>query len=264
MQLKRDKDSHKGSNGVVLVIGGSNLYTGSPALCAMAALRIGADLAYVAAPERAADACAHFSPDLITISLEGECLVPSHFEDIKPFLEKVDVVVMGPGLGLNKNTEAAVRTILREVSSPLVLDADALKMIVPDLEVLKERNVILTPHRKEFELLTGKPASEEAAKEFALERGVCMVLKAPEDIITDGHDVELNKTGNEGMTIGGTGDVLSGVIAGLLAQAHEPFEAAKLGTKVNGIAGDLCKAEKGYGFTASDLLDKLPEALKKA
>lgn len=265
MLRKRHSDSHKGDNGRVLVIGGSNLYTGAPALCSLSALRTGADLVYTASPERAADIVSSFSPDLITIKLEGNYFKKEHIKKIKPFLDKVDSLAFGPGLNDAPETRAAVSELIKICSIPMVIDADALKVIADNPELIKDKHTVLTPHRKEFEMLSNSKATKENVRTFTAklssENSVVTLLKAPKDVISNGLKVKINSTGNAGMTVGGTGDVLSGIVAGLLAQGNNLFDSAYEGAKINGTAGDICFEEYGYCFTASDLLTKIPKVL---
>ena len=257
----RNKFSHKGDNGKVLVIGGSELYTGAPVLAGLAALRTGVDLVFVAAPERAANVAAN-NIDLITVPLNGTHLSERHLKQIKPYLEKVNSVVIGPGLGVEAGTKKAVLEIIRSCKKPIVVDADAIKALRKDFTVPEDRAVILTPHRGEFEGLSGTAPNKLNVAKFAKKCGAIIVLTAHEDLITNGTKSEVNSTGNPGMTVGGTGDVLSGVIAGLLAQRIVPFSATRYGTEINGRAGDLAKEDKGFGFVASDLLEKIPKVMR--
>jgi NAD(P)H-hydrate epimerase len=244
----------------VLVIGGSELYTGAPSLCALAALRTGADLAYVAAPERAADNAAR-NIDLITVKLPGKKLLEKHATAIKPWLGKADAVAIGPGLGEDAATKKAVLKIIKLCKKPVVLDADGLKALKGNLSILKGKQIVLTPHAKEFELIFGQKATKANVKKLA-GKGIVILLKGPEDIISDGTNVKVNRTGNPGMTVGGTGDVLAGVVAGLIAQGKKPYEAAQLAAWINGSAGDLCRKELGFGFMASDLIEKIPKVMR--
>jgi NAD(P)H-hydrate epimerase len=264
MILKRHKDSHKGSNGIVLVVGGSKTFTGAPIFAGLGAMRAGADLAIITAPKRAADTAAAYSPDLITVSLEGDFLTPEHVKRIEDYFDKADVMVIGPGLGQDKNTEKAVLELIRLFNKLIIIDADALKTISKNLDVLKDKKIVLTPHRGEFEKLSGRVSSEEAVKSFAAEQKCTVLLKGPTDIISNGRETKLNKTGNSGMTVGGTGDVLAGVTAGLTAQGVEPPNAAFAAAKIVGMAGDLAYISKGYGLLASDVLERIPEVLKKS
>ncbi len=265
--LKRHPDSHKGNNGVVAVVAGSEIYTGAPAFTSLAAYRSGVDLVYTCAPRRAADIVAAFSPEMITIPLLGKFFDKMHIPQILPFLEKADVLAIGPGLGTEKYTMEACRELIKKCEIPMVIDADALKAIAGNLKILKDKEFVLTPHRREFELISdGKKAVEENVRKFAAalnNKNGIVLMKAPVDIITDGHKLKKNKTGNAAMTIGGTGDVLTGIVAGLIAQKVPLFEAAYNAAYINGKAGDICFAEKGYGLITSDILEKIPHILKE-
>lgn len=258
---ERKAQSHKGDNGRVLILGGSETYTGAPMFAALAALRTGIDLAYLAAPHRVADVAAR-NPNLITLPLPGEHFRPEHIRQIDHLLKNVDVTVLGPGIGQEPETQAFCNSL--PTDKPMVIDADALKLI--DAKNIPQDSV-LTPHEAEFAALTGKSLSKDEVKRKALvqkyaEKFKCVILlKGPKDLISDGKQVKENDTGNAGMTVGGTGDVLAGIIAGLLAQGATPFEAACAGAFINGKAGDECFKEKKYYFVASDLLEKIPKSL---
>ncbi|MCK4327268.1 MAG: NAD(P)H-hydrate dehydratase [Candidatus Diapherotrites archaeon] len=245
------RGQHKGENGRVLVIGGGEDYVGAPALAGMAALRSGCDIAVVAAPEKAAYAINSMSPDLITKKLLGRELSTTHVPVLAKMAEGFDCVVIGPGLGEKPGTLEAVRMLCSEIKAKKVLDADALKA----RPVL--RNCIVTPHAKEFEVLFGKKATKANAKKAA-KKDCVVLLKGPTDIITDGSRLVENRTGNDGMTVGGSGDCLAGLVAGLVAQGMPLFKAAAEAARVNGLAGDALLEEMGYGFVASDLLDVIP------
>ena len=268
---KRPPESHKGDFGRLLVIGGSETFSGAPALVALAALRTGVDLAYVAAPEKTAYTIASMSPDLITVKLEGEHLKPSDIPALKRYLETVNAVVLGPGLGLHTETREAVRLIVEaveEAGKPLLLDADGLKAFA---EFKKSLNMplVLTPHAGEYALLTGKQLPMNLKERVsdvqrtASELGAVILLKGATDIISDGKRFKLNFTGNPGMTVGGTGDVLSGIVGAFLAQQNDPFDSAVAGAFVNGAAGDFVFEEKGYHMVSTDLLDWIPKVLNE-
>lgn len=265
----RVPESHKGDYGRLLVIGGSETFSGAPALVALAALRTGVDLTYVAAPQKTAYAISAMSPDLITIKLDGDHLNVSNVFGLKTYIQNSDAVVLGPGLGLHVETKDAVKALIEAVEDfgkPLLLDADGLKAFAEFKRKLMVP-AVLTPHAGEYAILTGKTLPE-SLKEKALEVqktaaefGAVILLKGPVDVIADERRVKLNFTGNPGMTVGGTGDVLSGIVGAFLAQNADPFEAAVAGAFVNGAAGDFAFAEKGYHITASDLLDWVPKVL---
>jgi len=273
---KRRREAHKGDYGRLLVVGGGSRYVGAPALVGLAALRSGVDLAIIAAPERAAWAINSFSPDLITIKLPCRDLEPSAIPELRNELKLSNAVVVGPGLGTLAKTHDAVielaRTLREEHPSlPALFDADGLKALASERGLPKGMSWVLTPHAKEFERLTGTDLPSDIkgraqqVKAAAGELGCTILLKSWVDVIASQEGkVALNRTGNPGMTVGGTGDVLAGIVGTFLAQGVEPFKAAVAGAWACGRAGDLCLREKGYWFLASDLLEKLPEIFKDA
>ncbi|MFW6003531.1 MAG: NAD(P)H-hydrate dehydratase [Halanaeroarchaeum sp.] len=259
--LERPRDSHKGNFGRVMVVGGGP-YTGAPALAGQAALRAGADLAYVTAPEPIADEIQGYSEDLIVEPIVGTRLVPEHVEDLLERAGGRDVVVLGPGLGDASDTMRAVGTFLERYDGRAVVDADALSA-VPDVETTA--TLVCTPHQGELAEMGGPRADDweeraDLVEEFAADLGHTLLVKGPYDIVSDGETTRINRTGNPGMTVGGTGDVLAGTTAALLAQLS-PVDAAALGAFANGTAGDAIVEETGFGLLASDLLPELPRAL---
>jgi len=272
---KRRREAHKGDYGRLLVVGGSSRYVGAPALVGLAALRSGADLAIIAAPEKAAWTINSFSPDLITIKLPCRDLEPTALSELRNEFKLSTAVVVGPGLGTLAKTRDAVIEFVRTLKEmypnlPALFDADGLKALASERDLLQGMHWVLTPHAREFELLTGVdlPAGingrAQQVKAAAKELGCTVLLKAWVDIIASpAGGVKLNYTGNPGMTVGGTGDVLSGIVGTFLAQGAEPFKAAVAGAWVCGRAGDLCLREKGNEFLASELLEKLPEVFKE-
>lgn len=263
----RPAEAHKGHFGRLLVIGGSEIYSGAPALVALAALRTGVDLAYVAAPERTAYALSCMSPNLINLKLEGDHFNPANVSVLRRFLNIANAVAIGPGLDVHKETKEAVEEILHlaeESKIPVLLDADGLKAFA-EFKWKFKTPVVFTPHAGEFALLAGKSLPEdlegrvEAVQKTASDLGGVVLLKGHIDIVSDGSRVKLNFTGNPGMTVGGTGDVLSGVVGALLAQGANAFEAAVAGAFVNGAAGDFVQREKGFHMVPTDLLDWIPK-----
>jgi len=268
----RAPEAHKGDFGRLLVIGGSETYSGAPALTALGAYATGIDLAYVAAPETAALIIAGFSPSLITVKLKGSRLAPRNLEAITSLLDRVDAVAMGPGLGVQEETVEAVGAAIEAVEEhglPLLLDADALKAFSGDKRRLRT-GAVLTPHAMEFKILTGKDVEGTYGERGKLVRKeaskleATLLLKGSVDIVSDGDAVRFNRTGNPGMTVGGTGDVLSGVVAGYMAMGVSPFEAASAGAFINGAAGDAVYAEKGYHMLPSDLIGKIPWVVEES
>ena len=268
---KRAPDAHKGDFGRLLVIGGSETYSGAPALTAMGAYAAGVDIVYVVAPETAAPIVAGFSPSLITLKLKGSRLTSRNMDKLEEFYERVDAVAIGPGLGVHDETAGAVRTIIGDIEErrlPVLLDADALKSY-PQREKISTE-AMFTPHEKEFEILTGKTPGRrlgergETVRKEAAKLGATILLKGSVDLVSDGDRTRYNWTGNPGMTVGGTGDVLSGVAAGFMAMGSKPFQAAVAGAFVNGAAGDAAFLEKGYHLEPMDLIRGIPKVIEDA
>jgi len=259
---KRSPDSHKGDSGRILVIGGGP-YTGAPALTALAALRAGADIATVAAPCGASRTIAGFSPNLIVRSLSAEHLCPADLDLLEELIPRHDVVVMGMGLGRDPETQEALAKII-PLCKKTVIDADALQ---PDLPL----QGIVTPHAGEFQRISSVTLPDakgdafkgriELVRGYAAEKGLVVLLKGRVDLITDGHVVRANTTGNPGMTVGGTGDVLAGVTAAFYARSTA-LRAAVAAAFVNGRAGDLAYQENDYGMLATDVVEKIPQAMR--
>jgi hydroxyethylthiazole kinase-like uncharacterized protein yjeF len=268
--VRRSLEAHKGEFGRLLVIGGSETFTGAPTFVGLAAYRTGTDLVFVAAPERTAQAISSISPNLITIKLPGPHLTPRHVTILREQLEKANAVAIGPGLGMEKQTISAVRTItqlVRQLKKPLLLDADGLKALGVLRKKIFDNSTVMTPHAGEFQAVFGKPASRDLkvrsseVTALASRSGGVVLLKGHTDVISDGTRLKLNNTGNPGMTVGGTGDVLSGIVAGLLAQGVGGFRAAAAGAFINGAAGDLAEEQFGYHLTPTDLLDLIPKIM---
>ncbi len=271
---QRDPYSHKGDYGKVLVIGGSKYYSGAPALAALSSLRTGVDLVIVTPPSKIAQVIRGYSPDLIVRELPGEVLN----RDALPIL--IDLIqdwatgiIVGPGLGLHDKTQETLPEIfqlIKENDLPLLVDADAIKILAKERKILYGSKTVLTPHQGEFMQLTGEkipyPSKLEdrmkVVESWAKELGVTILLKAHEDIISDGKRTKINTTGNPGMSVGGTGDVLSGICAAFLSQGYEPFRAAVAAAFINGKAGDLAVEKKGFHITATDLINLIPEVIK--
>ena len=266
----RSKSAHKGDFGRLLVIGGSKVFSGAPALVSLAALRTGVDIVYTASPSKTAYAISSISPDLITLKLKGDNLAKSNVTTLKPYLENVDVVVMGPGLGLHAETIDFVKECVIAVENagkPLLLDADGLKAFLEFKRPLAVPQV-LTPHAGEFEMLAECKLPQNFEDRIAEVRKMAsdlesvILLKGQTDIVCDSKRIKLNFTGNQAMTVGGTGDVLSGIVGALLAQNINAFEAAVAGAFVNGAAGDFVASDIGCHMVASDLLSWIPKILE--
>ena len=266
----RELSSHKGDFGQLLVIGGSEVYSGAPSLVSLAALRTGVDIVYTAAPEKTAQAISSLSPDLITVKLDGKHLKPRNLDELQPYIEKADAVALGPGVGLNPETNEFVKLCIdaiEKAGKPFLLDADGLKAFAGFKRPLQVP-FVLTPHAGEYAKLTqsNPPFNLKerltAVQKTATELNGVVLLKGPIDLICEEDRAKFNFTGNPGMTVGGTGDVLSGIVSALLAQKTNAFEAAVAGAFVNGAAGDFVNAEIGHHMLASDLLEWIPHVFK--
>ncbi len=267
---RRALSAHKGDFGRLLVVGGSEVYSGAPSLVSLAALRTGADIVYTAAPAKTSQAISSISPDLITIKLEGNHLKPRNVEELEPYVEATDAVVVGPGLGLDSETKEFVKLFMAAVEKtkkPLLIDADGLKAFAEFKRPAKVP-LVLTPHAGEYTVLTKSKLPEDQAKRVsdvqatAAELNAVILLKGQTDIVCSGEKFKLNFTGNPGMTVGGTGDVLSGIVGALLAQETDAFEAAVAGAFVNGATGDFVADKLGHHMVASDLLEYIPCVLE--
>jgi NAD(P)H-hydrate epimerase len=268
----RAADSHKGDFGRVLVVAGSRGMSGAAALAGQGALRGGAGLVHVAVPAEILPIIATANPCYLTALLpqdENGRLAAMAGKPLRELVAANDVTAMGPGLGQSPAITGLVLAVLKESPGPLVIDADALNALQGQTKNLRGRAVppVLTPHPGEFARLTGGPPPstsaerEEQSVRFAAEHGVVLVLKGHVTLVTDGKRLYANTTGNPGMATGGSGDVLTGLIAALLGQGLKPFAAAQLGVYLHGLAGDLARDEVGeVSLIASDLLQYLPSA----
>ncbi len=264
----REIDSHKGQNGSVLIVGGNRNYSGAPALAALSSLRSGVDLSIVACPNSVASPIRSYSPDLIVNSLSDNYITFDDTSRILELSEDADVMVLGCGIGREEETGLALIEMIEKIQMPIVIDADALKIL--DLDLISKYNgeVILTPHKAEFKTFFGIDVPEkigqkiDVVSEASSECKSTILLKGVVDIISNGKSVKLNSTGNPGMTVGGTGDILAGLVGGLLAQGHNAYESAYLGSFINGTAGDIARIDYGYNFLASDILKYIPRVFR--
>lgn len=247
--ISREKDSHKGENGKVLVIGGSKDYTGAPALSAQAALRSGADLVKVFTSETVQDVVVGYSENLIVEGYEGDYFRMDAIDRALELAEWADAVVIGPGSG--DPQPKAVRHFIQESEATPVIDADALKHVGRT----PVENSVLTPHRAEFEEI-------ERFLDQLLQKGNVVLRKGPTDRIYSGKDVTEVDRGHPGMTVGGTGDVLTGIVAGLVSQGVDLDEAALKAAEINGKTGEEAAKKYGNGLVATDLLDYIPSVMK--
>jgi ADP-dependent NAD(P)H-hydrate dehydratase len=273
----RPADGHKGTFGRVLVVAGSRGMTGAAVLCGSAALRGGAGLVQVAVPNEVLPTVAAGNSCYLTAPFaqdgHGRLAAGSIGEVVDLAAAWADVVAVGPGLGQSDVTPTLLTVLFDRANKPLVVDADGLNALarLPAADWKTRRQpAVLTPHPGEFARLTDQTADavrdrrEELATQYAAAHQVILVLKGHRTIVTDGSRVYRNDTGNPGMATGGTGDVLTGLIAALIGQRLAPFDAAILGVWAHGRAGDLAAAELSQaGMIASDLLTHLPAALRE-
>jgi NAD(P)H-hydrate epimerase len=271
----RPPESNKGTFGRVLVVAGSRGMTGAAVLCGSGALRGGAGLVYVAVPEDVLGIVAAGNPCYLTAGLphdENGQLTSRAEARILALAQQKSVIAIGPGLGRGRSITSLVLALLGGVAAPLVLDADALNALDGQTDSLRGRGsaTVLTPHPGEFARLVntevgGVQANREGlAARFASEHGVILVLKGHRTIVTDGRRLYVNTNGNAGMATGGTGDVLTGLVAALVAQGLEAFAAAQLGVHLHGLAGDLARDAVGeVSLIATDLLEYLPRAFRQ-
>jgi NAD(P)H-hydrate epimerase len=271
--LKRNPDTHKGDYGYVLVLGGSPGLTGAVCLCAQAALRVGAGLVRVGVPRSLNDIFEIKLTEVMSLALEEDngYLSIRALSQIEKLWGKIDVIALGCGASLN--AKDLLLKVIETIDKPLVVDADGLNALAYDLAVLERRkieNIILTPHLEEFSRLLkiSKEEIEENRKElvrdFALRYNLTLVLKGHRTLVSDGTKIFENTTGNPGMATAGSGDVLTGIIAGLVGQGLSCFEAAKAGVYLHGLAGDLAAKEKTeICLIASDIIEYLPKVLRK-
>lgn len=265
----RAPNSHKGDYGKVLLLCGSIGYTGAAALAAQAATRVGAGLVYLAVPQSIYLIEAIKLTEQIVYPLP-ECngtFSTDAGNVLKKYLCDKDALLVGPGIGRSEGAMAVTRYVLENFAGPVVLDADGINCISSHKDILRGRtgNTIITSHEGEFSRITGKPIGDRVndAKQLAGELGVIVVLKGHRTVITDGDVVYLNPTGNPGLAVGGSGDVLAGVITGLLGQGLPVLEAAAAGVWLHGAAGDICAQEIGqYGMIPSDVINVLPRLMK--
>jgi ADP-dependent NAD(P)H-hydrate dehydratase len=270
----RQPDSHKGDFGRALLIGGSQGMAGAIALAGMAALRSGAGLVKLATPSLCQPTVAGFEPSAMTLALpcdrDGR-IAAAALPILGEAAAQATAVACGPGLGRGDALVEVVGWLYRNLTQPMVVDADGLDALAqrPDVLVEAPGPRILTPHAGEFARLIGREKilpeeRERLARELARRSRAVVVLKGHRTVVTDGQQLSLNPTGNPGMATGGTGDVLTGIITALLCQRLSPYDAARLGVYVHGLSGDLAADDLGQvSLIASDLVAYLPKAWQK-
>lgn len=272
----RANDTNKVTAGRVLVVGGSRNMAGAPALCGLAALRAGAGLVKIAVPGSIQPTVAGFRPEAVTAGLpelDSGGLGTTALETLLTLADEWDAIVVGPGAGRSPGTLKVMRRFAAVVDRPLVIDADGLFAWNERLEELTSRPeaTVLTPHEGEAARLLGRSSAdiradrEGVAQEIAERSGAIVVLKGPGTLVTDGDRLYENETGGPGLATAGTGDVLGGIIAALVAQraasGQDVFEAAAAAVHVHGLAGDALSQTTDRGILASDIAHALPQAL---
>ena len=270
----REAENHKGDFGRALLVGGSRGMSGAISLSGQAALRSGAGLVTLAVPNSVLDVVASMEPSYMTTALvdDDDHIAQAATETVIGLAQKATAVALGPGLGRRPSLIDVVIDLYREIDKPMVVDADALFALAERKTSLAKPGGprILTPHPGEFARLSGSlpegtqriTASAELARQDG-EGTTVVVLKGHNTVVTDGKRFSINQTGNPGMATGGSGDVLTGIITALLCQGLAPFDAARLGVHVHGLAGDLAADELGQvSMIASDLIHYLPKAFR--
>ena len=265
----RDPWAHKGCFGKILLLCGSVGFTGAAALAAKAALRSGAGLVFLGVPQSiyAIEAIKLDEAIVFPLPEEDGKLSERALDEILRRLPQMDAILIGPGLGQSCGVLTVVRKVLEAFSGPVIVDADGINVLSTHRDILRGRKAptIVTPHDVEFSRLGGNIGNNraESAASLARELGCIVLLKGHRTVITDGAVCYTNQTGNPGMAVGGSGDVLAGIIVSLLGQGIAPLEAAACGAWIHGAAGDLCARELGqYGMLPSDMVQNLPRLLK--
>lgn len=264
----RKQDSRKGQNGKVLVVGGSYMYHGAPVLTSLAALRAGTDLVYTAVPKINAFATRAISPNLIVIPMVDAKLTRGSANKLLGQVQSgLDSATIGMGLAI-ADEEGLKNLIKSLLDQDVRLSLDASALIGAILPVISGKNVVLTPHAGEFQRLFGVLPSNKIkeritlVEKFAKEHQTTILLKGATDVISNGNQTYVNPKNLASMTVGGTGDVLSGLVAALLSKNRNPIESASAASYVNGMAGKLAQKKHGFHILATDLIDNVSSAMK--
>lgn len=251
----RKQNSHKGENGKIMVIGGNAMFHGAPILCALGAENSGVDLVFPFLPPCHAQVARTYSLNFILQTFAKDHLTQADVKTILDFSEKTDVVVIGPGLGDASDTKKAVKSLLSKLDKPTVVDASAL-IYTNSLPKV----TVLTPHRGEFKGLTSDEPTPKNVQKWAKNLNATIIVKGPKDIIADKDELAVNESGNALMTVGGTGDVLSGFIGGLMAQGYEPFEACRTASNILGLAAEQLSHHQ-TSLRAQELAQMIPKLM---
>ncbi|MDO5851054.1 MAG: NAD(P)H-hydrate dehydratase [Methanobacteriaceae archaeon] len=257
---KPSLNSHKGENGKISIIGGNKDYAGALFYAAKAAQKQAIDLTFIYTPEKTAQILKQQTPENIITPLPGTVLSSKHYQQIEEKIEQTDAILIGSGSGLKNTTKELFDKILKNTTKPVLIDADALKLINKSY---LNKNMVVTPHTKEYEILfnTKLPESHQDriknVQENAKKYNTTIVLKGSIDIIATHNQIKENKTGNPQMSKGGTGDMLAGIITALISRKHSIYEASYLGTYLLGIAGENALKKQGYNYTQQDIINQL-------
>ena len=265
----RDPFAHKGCFGRILLLCGSRSYTGAAALAAMGALRAGAGLVYLCVPESIyeIEASKLLEPIILPMPDKDGKFSEKAIDNIAEILPNMDAVLIGPGMGISEATYQLTAWVLQNAKVPVVVDADGINVLSKHMDILRGRTspTILTPHSGEFMRLGGYDRADKIADTIRIAKEISAIIvhKGHNTIITDGITVYRNTTGNPGMAVGGSGDVLAGMITAFVGQGIAPIEAAACGVWIHGAAGDICAKKIGqYGMLPSDILQVLPRLMK--
>ncbi len=265
----RKETAHKGDFGRILLLCGSRGFTGAAALAAMGALRSGAGLVFLGVPESiyAIEAMKLNEAIVFPLPDSGGILSSRTIRHLRQRLTGMNAVLIGPGLGMSKGAEAVVKFVLQNFAGPVVLDADGINLMRTHKDILRGRTgtTILTPHEGEFHRFTGEPVIDRLLQSVNLAKdlGVIVLLKGSKTLVTDGVTVFENCTGNPGMAVGGSGDMLAGMITSFLGQKIPALEATAAAAYLHGLAADTCACELGqYGMLPTDMLNALPRLMK--
>lgn len=265
----RMSNSRKGDNGTVLVVGGSYIYHGAPILSSIAALRSGTDLVYTAVPKINVQATRAISPNLIVIPLVDQKLTRGSVRKLLGVIPKnLDSATIGMGLAV-ADREALKILIKSLIDNDVRVSLDASALIKEILPLLSNKNAVVTPHAGEFTRLFGDSPPMEIKKRISLvekhakKNSITILLKGPTDVISDGSTTYLNPKKIPSMTVGGTGDVLSGLVAGILSKNRNSLQSASAAAYINSLAGKLVQKKYGLHITSADLLDTIPLVMKQ-
>ncbi|MFX0004678.1 MAG: NAD(P)H-hydrate dehydratase [Candidatus Hermodarchaeota archaeon] len=270
---KRNPDAHKGDFGKILIIGGSKNYSGAPAYSSLAGINFGIDLVITYVPEVIANPLRSYSPNMIIRTSKGDWLDTNALKELTELIKWADCILIGPGLGLKKETENLLVELLNSLKQnkkPFVLDADALKLVKDHLDLIKGLPAILTPHEGELKIMLDvllppyKNIEDRSNVILSLAKNLDLTLlvKGPFDYISNGKQIKVNRTGCAEMSVGGTGDVLAGLCNCFIATKNDPFISACSAAFLNGLIGEYCKLNIGERFTALDMTKNINKTLR--